>query len=216
MTQLFLVRHGQTVGNVQHVWQGWKEGELTPLGVQQAKATAFHLAALGTAFAALYSSPLRRAWRTAKSIGRALDLLPRAHEGLKEICFGKVEGLTMDEFATCYPEAYHRSRDRSDLSYTWPGGENRAGFQQRTRRALEEIAAQHEGQSVVVVSHGGALQAILAHLFPEQLGQWWTYGLGNCSLTQIRLAPTGPQLQRFNDQSHLEELNGKDALATPM
>ncbi len=204
MTHLFLVRHGQTKGNVEGMWQGWTEGELTPLGVQQAEATARHLATVAENFDALYSSPLRRAVQTAQSVGQMLDISPLIHAGLKEIYFGEVEGLTLKEFEARYPDAYRRWSDRSDTSYTWPGGESRAEFHKRAWRAIEEILAKHERQTVVVVSHGGTLRAILAHLFPEQLGQWWTYDLGNCSLTRVLLTCNNPQLLALNEQSHLE------------
>lgn len=210
MTQLLLVRHGQTTGNAQRVWQGRTEGELTPLGVQQAEATACHLAASGETFDALYSSPLRRSWRTAEIVGRALGLSPVAHDGLEEIWFGEVEDLTFEEFAACYPEVYRHWSDKSDMSYTWPGGENRAEFHQRVQCAIEEIAARHENQSIVVVTHGGTLRAMLAYLFPEQLGQWWTYDLGNCSVTRVRLVSNSPQLLALNDQSHLNGLVSDD------
>ena len=210
MTKLYLVRHGQTVGNVQRMWQGWMGGELTPLGVQQAQATAHHLAARGQTFDALYSSPLRRAWQTAQVVGRALGLSPLAHEGLKEICFGEIEGMTWDEFAARHPEVHRRWKDRGDLSFTWPGGESRAEFYRRARQAIEDIAAWHDGQSIVVVAHGGTLRAILAHLFPAQLGQPWRHSLDNCSLTRVWLTPDGPQLLALNDQSHLDGLTSGD------
>ncbi len=214
MTRLFLVRHGQTVGNVQRRWQGWIDGELTSLGIQQAQATARHLTTLGKVFDTLYSSPLRRAWHTAHIIGQALGLSPLAHEGLKEIWFGEIEGMTWKEFEARYPEIHRHWSDRSDLSFSWPGGENRAEFHRRTGRAIEDIATRHEGQSVLVVAHGGTLRAILARLFPEQLGQWWDHSLDNCSLTRVRLAPDGPELLALNDQSHLAGLMSADTWVT--
>jgi len=210
VTKLYLVRHGQTVGNVQRRWQGWMDGELTPLGVQQAQATARHLAARGQTFDALYSSPLRRAWQTARIVGRAVGLLPLAHEGLKEICFGEVEGMTWDDFAARHPELHRRWTDRGDLSFTWPGGENRADFYRRAQQAIEDIAARHDGQSIVVVAHGGTLRAILVHLFPAELGQPWRHSLTNGSLTRVWLTPDGPRLLALNDQSHLDGLTSGD------
>ena len=210
MTQLVLVRHGQTVANVRRLWQGWTEGELTRLGVQQAEATARCLAAAGEPFDTLYSSPLHRAWRTAEILGQALGLPPLAHEGLKEIWFGEIEGLTLGEFAARYPEVHRRWSAKGDLSFTWPGGENRTAFHRRAWGAVEEIVAQHEGQSIVVVAHGGTLRAILARFFPEQLGGWWTYELGNCSLTRIRFMAGDGQLLALDDRSHLDGLVGGD------
>ena len=208
MTHLFLVRHGQTVGNVQYVRQGWTEGVLTPLGLQQAEATARYLATCGKTLNALYGSPLRRAWRTAEILGQGLGLSPLAHDGLREICFGEAEGLTTEQFAARYPELYLHWSNRGDTSFTWPGGENRAEFQRRAWRTFEEIVACHKGQSIVLVSHGGTLHVILAHLFPEQLGQWWIYALGNCSLTRVQMTSDGPQLLALNEQSHLSGLTG--------
>ncbi|MFZ5919321.1 MAG: histidine phosphatase family protein [Chloroflexota bacterium] len=215
MTELWLVRHGQTVGNIQGTWQGWAEGELTPLGEQQAEATARHLAALDRPFDVLYSSPLRRAWRTAGAIGRALGLTPTAHEGLKEICFGKVEGLTLQEFQTRFPETYQHWTQEGDLSFTWPGGENRQAFHQRVWQAIEEIVARHQGQRMLAVAHGGTLRAVLAHLLPEQFGQWWTYGLNNCGLTCLRLTEGSPQVLLLNDTRHLGHLIGEETWIAP-
>jgi broad specificity phosphatase PhoE len=194
------------MGNVQHKWQGWMDGELTPLGVRQAQATARHLAAGGQAFAALYSSPLRQAWHTAEIVGCALGLSPVAHDGLKEMSFGQMEGQTTEIFAARYPDVHCRWSDRADLSFTWPGGENRAEFYRRARQAIEEIATWHEAGSILAVAHGGTLKAILAHFFPSQLGQPWTYHLENCSLTQVRLTADGPRLLALNDTSHLDGL----------
>jgi len=210
MTQLLLLRHGQTAGNVQRVWQGWTGGELTPLGVQQAEATARRLATCGQTIDALYSSPLHRAWQTAQIVGQALGLSPVAHEGLKEIWFGEIEGVTQEEFAARYPEIHRRWSNRSDMNFTWPGGESRAKVHQRARRAIEEIVTRYDGGSIVVATHGGTLRAILAHLFPVQLGRSCSCNLDNCSLTRVWLTPDGPQLLALNDKSHLDGLTSDD------
>jgi broad specificity phosphatase PhoE len=214
MTQLLLVRHGQTRANAQRVWQGWTESSLSALGVQQAEATARHLAATGESFDQLYSSPLERARHTAQILGGALALLPVTHKGLKEMGFGKIEGLTFEEFEASYPNVHRRWLQRGDLSFTWPDGESRAGFHRRVWRAAEEILTRHEGQRILMVAHGGTLRVILARLFPKELGQWWTYGLGNCSLTQIEWTSDGPRLVRLNDLAHLSELASEDTWVT--
>lgn len=210
MTKLVLVRHGQTDANARRIWQGWTESPLSALGVKQAEATARHLAAIGERFDHLVSSPLQRAHHTAQILGQAIGLLPTVDQRLKEMGFGEIEGLTFEEFEARYPEVHRQWLERSDLSFTWPGGESRAGFHRRVQRAAKEILNRHQGKKIVLVAHGGTLRAILAHLFPEELGQWWSYGLGNCSLTRIDWTANGPQLAMLSDVAHLSDLASED------
>ena len=204
MTQLILMRHGQSVLNEQGKWGGWSSAELTPLGRVQAKAVARHLAESGEAIAALYSSPLRRAWDTAEIIGRALNLRPIPHEGLREINFGQVDGLSLEEFRAAFPEHFARWLDRSDLSFVWPGGERRADFFRRVGRAAEEIVARHPNETVVVVAHGGTIRGILGHFLPAEFGDWWSYELGNCALTRVEVDSSRARLVVLNDTAHLD------------
>ena len=203
MTQLILMRHGQSVLNEQGKWGGWSPAELTPLGRKQAETVARRLAESAEAIAALYSSPLRRAWDTAQIIGRVLNLRPISHEGLREIDFGQVDGLSMDEFRNAFPEHFTRWLDKADLSFVWPGGERRADFFQRVSRTAEEIVACHLDKTVVVVAHGGTIRAILAHFLPIEYGDWWGYELGNCTLTRLEVNNDGAQLLVLNDDAHL-------------
>ncbi len=204
MTQLILMRHGQSVLNEQRKWGGWSPGELTPLGRAQAEVVARRLAGSGKAIAALYSSPLRRAWDTAEIIGRALNLRPIPHEGLREINFGRVDGLSIEEFRAAFPEHFAQWQDKSDLSFVWPGGERRADFFWRVGRAAEEIAVRHPNETVVVVAHGGTLRGILAHFLPAEFGDWWSYELGNCTLTRVEVDSSRARLLVLNDDAHLD------------
>jgi len=203
MTQLILMRHGQSVLNEQGKWGGWSSGELTPLGRAQAEAVARRLAESGESIAALYSSPLRRAWNTAEIVGQALDAQPIAHEGLREINFGLVDGLSIEEFRAAFPEHFARWLDKSDMSFVWPGGERRADFFRRAGRAAEEIAARHPGTTVITVAHGGTIRSILAHFLPAEFGDWWSYDLENCALTRLEVDGRGARLLVLNDAAHL-------------
>ena len=92
--RLLLVRHGETEANVARQWTGLIETELTERGRAQIAAVARHLAAELDEPAAIYTSPLKRARRTAEGIGRALDLEPVVVENLREINFGQLDGVT--------------------------------------------------------------------------------------------------------------------------
>jgi broad specificity phosphatase PhoE len=205
VTDLLLIRHGQATHNVDGRWEGWSEAPLTPAGYRQADALARRLAQQAPPVSRLYASPLLRAWQTAQAIARGLGLPPVAHEGLREIDFGQVNGLTMDTFRESMPEVYARWQNRADLAFQFPGGEQRQAFFRRVGRALDEIVEQHPGEQVAVVAHGGTLRAGLAHLFPETMRDWWSYALDNASLTHVRVEDGAKVLLAMNDCQHWGE-----------
>jgi 2,3-bisphosphoglycerate-dependent phosphoglycerate mutase len=207
LTDLILVRHGQTDGNVARRWQGWSDYPLNAVGLRQAEQVAVRLADQKAHIQAIYSSPLRRAYETAKPISAALGLPVRLLEKLKEFHFGQIEGLTTPEFRTVFPEAYARFQNRADMSFRYPGGESREEFFHRVGIAADSIMACHPGQTVVVVAHGGTLRALLAHFFPEQDATWQTFSAEHCSLTRLSLNGHGPQLLSLDDHTHLEDPN---------
>ena len=206
MTQLIFVRHGQTNSNVERRWQGWTDTPLNPLGGKQAQLVARRLSESQGKIQALYSSPLSRAYQTAKAIAEGLDLPVRLVEGLKEFHFGEIEGMTTEEVQSRYPELLRRWEDRHDLSFAFPNGESRQGFTQRISNTLGLIALRHPDETVVVVSHGGALRAALSYYFPEESDHWQAFVAGNCSLTVIQLNGHAPKLISVDDQEHLQEL----------
>jgi alpha-ribazole phosphatase len=205
MTELLLVRHGQTDSNLHDRWQGWDGTPLNQQGEREAALIAQRLAQTKEAIAALYASPLRRAWQTAERIGEALKLGPVPHDGLKEINFGHISGITLDEFVERFPDLHKRWVDKMDLSFAFPGGEQRAQFFQRVGEAMEGIVERHPDQKAVVVAHGGTLRACLVHYLPTEFSQWWTYELGNCSLTRLEVREGRAKLLVLDNRAHLAE-----------
>jgi broad specificity phosphatase PhoE len=206
VTELLLIRHGQAVHNLEGRWEGWGTAQLTEEGERQAQAVARRLASWSPPLACLYTSPLLRARQTADPIAHRVGTMPIALDGLREIDFGQVSGLTMNALRETMPEVYSRWQDRSDLTFQFPGGEQRLGFFRRVGRVLEEIVAQHPGEPVVVVAHGGTLRAGLAHLFPETMGDWWAYDLHTASLTHVHVCEGGNVLVALNDCQHLHHM----------
>jgi len=202
---LLLIRHAETVANAEGRWVGWGDTGLTERGRAQVKATARRIAAEVRDAVAIYTSPLPRARETAGEIGRALGLTPIPMEDLREINFGELDGVTIEEMEARYPDLFARWRDKTDTEYTWPGGEKRADFFRRVAAACDEILSRHTHGSVVVVAHGGTLRSFLAHLLPEQLGRWWTYNLDNCGLTRVAVDGATARLLVLNDTSHLPD-----------
>ena len=204
MTELLLVRHGQAAHNLTGRWEGWSATPLTEEGERQAEALAQRLAFWTPRIGQIVTSPLRRARQTAEPVGRYLGLPIQGHDGLREINFGQVSGLTMEGLCETMPDVYARWQDRSDMTFEFPGGEQRAAFFERVARALDDVIENAGEGPVVVVAHGGTLRAGLAYLFPDTMRDWWGYALENASLTQVQVGSQGNILAVLNDRLHLD------------
>jgi broad specificity phosphatase PhoE len=206
-TRLVLLRHGETEGNQQNLWTGWTDTPLSSRGRQQIKRTADFLAQNGQDFHIIYSSPIGRAWRTAKAVGKAVNLTPMRDDALKEMHFGELESLNSQRFAIDYPDIYASWQNRTDESFGWPGGETRRAFRSRIRVCIQRLAAAHPGQRILLVTHSGVIRMALAHFVPDRFAQWWEVKLGNCSFTHL-VDPTGTaKVPVLNDVGHLIPIN---------
>jgi broad specificity phosphatase PhoE len=187
-TDLYLVRHGQTATNQARLIQGWNSEPLNARGRWQAERAGERLASAG--LVALYASPLRRAAETAEIIGRAVGLDAISVADLREMNTGKASGLNSAQFIVRHPRLWWAwLRDDSELSF--PGGDTLSLFYDRAARAINELVAQHRGQTIAVVSHGGAIAGYLSLLLK---------GRGS---NRIALQP--PIMLTFNDTAHLRE-----------
>jgi broad specificity phosphatase PhoE len=142
-----------------------------------------------------------------------LGLAPVADDGLCEINFGQVSGLTMDSFRETMPDVFRRWQARGDPGFQFPGGEQRLAFFQRVGLTLDGIVARHPGEGVAVVAHGGTLRAGLAHLFPETMRDWWAYALHTASITHVCMGDEVNLLVRLNDCQHLKHNGATGDLA---
>jgi probable phosphoglycerate mutase len=197
---LYLVRHGLSVGNQARRLQGWSDSGLTTQGHAQAEATgrwlATYFAKRGVPVAGLYSSDTERAWQTAQAVGRHVGLAPVAEPGLREMHFGVVEDTLSDAWQA-YPDLMPHWRDRTDLDFGWPGGETRRQLHARVFAAMAAIIARHQpGDQVIAVSHGGPIRAYLTTVtrHPSLATADLTRDLGNCSITHVHFAPEGDGL----------------------
>ena len=220
-TRLVLIRHGESRSTVDRV-VGGHEGcsGLTDRGVLQAKALYERLARTGelASASALLTSVLPRAIETAEIIAPALgDLSVDQHCELCEIHPGEGDGLTWEEFGERYrPEGLASGNPYQPFA---PEGESWAGFFVRVGEALLRAAADHAGQTVVVVCHGGVIEGAFATLGGLPLRRPFDVRVENTSLTEWSYHPADGdlgnpghrlarwQLDRFNDSAHLAGLD---------
>ena len=159
MTELLLVRHGETDWNADGRLQGHTDRPLSDYGREQARRLADDL--VGEALDAIYASDLARARETAEIVGERLDLPVALDPDLREKDWGNWEGLT--------------STERLGVA---PVGESTAQHQKRMLAALARIAAKHPNGRVLVVTHGGSMRRVqteaLGFAMPvvENCGRW--------------------------------------------
>lgn len=187
MTELLLVRHGLSEGNALGIVQGQMDTLLTDLGAHQAAATAARLQADFLPIDAIYSSDLERALRTASIIAERLELPVLLETGLREMHFGSHQGLSGEDWRAMYPDQHEQSREQG-FDFHWPGGESRRQFAERIASAVAKIAADHQGQRVLVVTHGAWVATFLGwvadgNYFESRYRGW----IGNCSISVVRL-----------------------------
>jgi alpha-ribazole phosphatase len=158
MTQLYLVRHGQTDWNVEGRYQGQSDLPLNAVGRAQAAQLSQRLA--GIPFIAVYSSDLQRAKETAEILAAVGGLAVQVDPRLREIKLGQWEGQLMTEIVARYPAAW-AERQRDPVHARAPEGETVAEVAERVAEAATAIARAHPAGPVLVVSHGVALATLI-------------------------------------------------------
>ena len=152
-----LIRHAEPDESMRGRSYGRLDVPLSPVGRAQAEGIAETLR--DARLDAVYTSPLRRALDTAAPLAEARGLEPIAHEGLRELDFGVLEGSTFDDIARGLPELYE-SWMADPTETRFPDGESFADLRVRALAGAAEIRAEHE--SAAIVAHGGVTRAILA------------------------------------------------------
>ncbi|MEF2277562.1 histidine phosphatase family protein [Deinococcus sp. YIM 134068] len=199
--RLFLVRHGQTASNVARLLRGpsGADDPLDPVGETQARRLAAHLATLGLPDPRVYASPYLRARQTAQAVADALGVPVAVLEGVHEIHPGDWEGRPYEHLLT----HAHELR-QGEGGFGFPGGETLEQVGTRFRRALHGLPAT---ETPVVVSHGGALSAVLATLLGVDAADAWKerrFAHPNAALTELGRHGERWELVRMADAGHLD------------
>ena len=192
-TTIVLVRHGETDWNRDNRFQGHANPPLNDAGREQAHALAEELRS--ERFAALYTSPLRRAAETAAILGAELGLSPVENASLMEVDVGSWSGLTRTEVEARSPDGFARWLE---YGYGWEDGETYDELGERVVAGLSSIGANHPNDAVVAVTHGGPIRSALAAAegisFDD--ARRAIDVVGNC--TVIRLAVREGKLERVD------------------
>ncbi len=158
MTKFLIIRHGQSTANLEERYAGWYDAPLTELGRKQAAITTDYILK-NYHVDAVYSSDLIRAVETVKEIAARANVPLVKEKALREIDGGEWERKQVEEIAREYPEQAYLWK--TDIGKARPtGGESFAELQVRIDSAFRKIAAENDGKTVVVASHGGAIRTM--------------------------------------------------------
>lgn len=200
-TRIIAIRHGETDWNAQGRIQGHQDVALNDTGLRQARQVAQGLRQ--EAVQRIYSSDLQRALQTAQAIAQTTGAPLVADPRLRERSFGEYEGLRFVQVQTEAPEHARRWRER-DPHYTPEGGENLTALRQRIAATVDELAARHTGQLIVLVAHGGVMDVLYRLATRQHLQAARTWQLPNAAVNRLLWNPdTGLALVGWADTSHL-------------
>ncbi len=203
MLEMYLIRHGETLWNQDHKYQGHQDIPLSKRGKSQAQQLARWLE--GHELTAVYASDLSRAYDTAVAVARSHSLTVVVDKRLREINFGTWEGHTFSEIKRVYP-ALVEKWITDPTAVELPEGESFTAVKQRAYRAVKEIMAKNEYSGrVAVVSHGATIRTILCAVLDLPLKAIWQIEQGNTAVNIIKFPETRPPIVALlNSTCHLE------------
>jgi phosphoserine phosphatase len=202
--KLFLIRHGQTEWNSQGRYQGEQDTILTETGIKQARLARKYLSRVN--FANFYSSPKKRALQTANIITDGLKIQINIRENLKELNFGKWEGLTFENINASYRQDYQKWL--SDPFNNAPtGGENFKVLIERTGSEINKIVNENtDGSNVGIVTHGGVIIGLLVKWLQIPSQRWRSLIQRQGAINIIVIDKKFPYISQINYTGHLQPI----------
>ncbi len=205
---LVLVRHGETAWNRDEVFRGRADVPLNENGRAQAQAVAHALE--HEPVGAVYSSPLSRAFETAKYIADVHSLPVITHEGLVDFDCGEWQGKTLSQVRQGYADLFQQWTD-APHTVELPGGETLDQVRQRAVQAVLEIFRANDSATIAAVTHRVVSKVLLCALLGLDNSHFWNIFQSNACTNRIVFGRHGPEIHSLNDVSHLAHA-GTDVL----
>jgi len=205
--RLILVRHGETDSNKASLALGRDDVELNETGRWQARRVADALQS--QPIVAVYSSPLRRALDTARSIAERHDLAVEVDEGLVEMDIGEMEGLTFQQVRERYPGFLQLWLGGQAAYEPMPGGERLVDVQERAWQALDRICGNWSQETVAVVTHNFVLLAILCRVLGLELADFRRLRHNVAAVSVLQVQNGQMTVLGLNDTCHLEAASAR-------
>ena len=204
MVRFIIVRHGLTDFNRLKKYQGQHESNLEPIGIEQAKAAAERVATQYK-LDAIYSSDLSRAVKTAEPFAKHFSLPINTDTAFREVDVGEWTLKQIADVERDYPELIQEYRSNMG-EFRFPGGESFEEVARRSYDALARIAKLHDGQTVLIVSHGGTIRSMITALLGYPIKELSRVSpVKNASITVAEYDNGHTSFVLMGDISHLQE-----------
>lgn len=195
LTELYLLRHGETEWNKNSIIQGQTDTELNESGLKAARKAVDLFKEIELDY--IYSSDLKRARKTAQFIAQDKNLAIRESSKIREIAFGDWEGLKYNQIKDNFPRRA-AAWEEDPLHNSPNSGENLLDFKKRVDNFFQKILSKHQGGKILVVSHGGVIKTYLTSVLAIEVNKYWQFQIDNCSLTELKFYAQDPILSKLN------------------
>jgi len=194
-TVLYLIRHGEVEPAYHKVFGGKIDMDLSPLGLEQVEA-------LGRWFnnrniEVLYSSPMKRAQKTAAPLAQITGLTPCLMDDLREVDFGVWTGLSWEQVQSRFNISAFEWLNQLEINAI-AEAESTAAFRERIEAALTVILRTGPAREVAVVCHGGVIRMILAVLLDLPFRKMAAFDFDYASVSKIHYSPGKVEVQLLN------------------
>ena len=197
--RLFVLRHGETVFTRERRFAGWRDVPLTDAGLRQSEAAA---ALSGVAISAVFASPLERARTSAEAVAKPHRLAVQIMPAFRELGFGAWEGRTRAEVEAAEPALYDVWRTAPDR-FAAPGGESLPTVAKRVAEGIETLRADHDGESVVLVTHAVVIRLIVLDGLGLGPARLWSIDASPAGITELEYRDDWVTVHRMNTLAHL-------------
>ena len=181
--KLFFIRHGQTDWNVEGRIQGSKDIELNETGIRQAEELGRKIVDSEYKFSKIYSSPKKRALKTAEILSNYTDIEYIPIEGLQEINFGNWEGISWEDVKSKYPDEYFEWHEKRGDTKP-PNGESYFEMLDRVLIALHKIIDENT-DNVAIVTHSAVIMCLQCYLTNTSFNKMLKFKTENASIVEV-------------------------------
>jgi phosphoserine phosphatase len=207
MIKIMLIRHGETEWNKEEIFRGRADVELNGTGLKQAQLLAQYLT--GEKIDVIYSSPLKRAFKTAEEIPRYHNIPVNAAPELNDFNYGEWQGLSQETVRIKYQTSCNQWQANPHLAKI-PHGESLEEVKERSLSLISKVIAGSQN-TVAMVSHRVINKVLICALLGLDNSHFWDIKMDTCGITVFIYENGRFVLDKHNDTSFLKPL-GKHAL----
>jgi broad specificity phosphatase PhoE len=202
VTEIVIVRHGETTLNTLGVFRGRSDVALNERGEEQARALAVALA--DEPIAAVYSSPLARALDTAAAVAARHALTPVVDPAFNNIDLGEWQGREKSRVREDHPGLWRLWKENPD-ALRIPGGESLADVRARAYARAMQLVEEHDGRRIAVVTHRSVAKLLAGALLGLESGYFWRFYLDNAGYSVFGFNDGAFVLLKWNEACHLAD-----------